>query len=104
MSAVAASNLPLLDALGVGEQFEASAGPALRRVALMQGSHTFVAELPSFDHTKHRWGRALGRETLDTLLLEQARSAGACILQPWSVRSVTGTAGDFTLHGTANEF
>lgn len=93
---VAASNLPLLDALGVGEPFAASAGPALRQVALMQGPHRLVAELPAFNHPQHRWGRALGRETLDTMLLEQARNAGACILQPWSVRSVTGAAGDFT--------
>jgi flavin-dependent dehydrogenase len=93
---VAASNLPLLDALGVGAEFAASAGPALRRVAVMHGQHVFAAELPAFNHARHPWGRALGRETLDTLLLERARAAGACVLQPWSVRSVTGAAGNFS--------
>jgi 2-polyprenyl-6-methoxyphenol hydroxylase-like FAD-dependent oxidoreductase len=93
---VAASNLPLLDALGVGDRFEASAGPALRRVAVMQGQHILAADLPTFNHARHLWGRALGRETLDTLLLEQARAAGACVLQPWSVRSVTGAPGNFS--------
>lgn len=32
---IAASNLPLLDALGIGLAFEDAAGPELRRVALM---------------------------------------------------------------------
>jgi len=93
---VAASNLPLLDALGIGDDFAASAGPALRRVAVMQGQHILAADLPRFEHVRHHWGRALGRETLDTLLLERARAAGACVLQPWSVRSVTGAAGNFS--------
>ncbi len=93
---VAASNLPLLDALGIGDAFAASAGPALRRVAVMHEQHIFAADLPAFNHPRHLWGRALGRETLDTLLLERARAAGACVLQPWSVRAVTGAAGDFS--------
>lgn len=93
---IAASNLPLLDALGLGARFDACAGPELRRVAFMQGKDTIVANLPAFDHAKYTWGRALGRETLDTLLLAQAQAAGAAILQPWSVRSLSGSAGDFS--------
>ena len=91
---IAASNLPLLDALGIGAEFEASAGPDLRRVALMQGTHTLLADLPTADHPRHAWGRALGRETLDSLLLEQARADGAVVLQPWSVQALNGTAGN----------
>ena len=91
---LAASNLPLLDALGIGAGFEASAGPDLRRVALMQGERSIVADLPPADHPRHVWGRALGRETLDTLLLEQARAAGAMVLQPWSVQALHGSAGE----------
>jgi 2-polyprenyl-6-methoxyphenol hydroxylase-like FAD-dependent oxidoreductase len=85
---MAASNLPLLDALGIGKQFALSAGPELRQVALMQGRRTLVADLPAAAHPDHAWGRALGRETLDTLLLEQARASGATILQPWSVQAL----------------
>jgi len=91
---LAASNLPLLDALGIGAQFQAGAGPALRRVALMQGTRTVLAKLPPADHPDHAWGRALGRETLDTLLLAQARAAGAVVLQPWSVQSMNGCPGN----------
>ncbi|MEO6322665.1 MAG: FAD-dependent monooxygenase [Polaromonas sp.] len=91
---LAASNLPLLDALGIGSGFAASAGPELHRVALMQGERIIMADLPAAAHHRHAWGRALGRETLDTLLLEQARASGAVVLQPWSVRAIAGVEGD----------
>lgn len=91
---IAASNLPLLDALGIGAAFDACAGPELRQVALMRGAQTVVAHLPPAPGARHRWGRALGRETLDTLLLEQARAAGAFVLQPWAVRAIAGAGAD----------
>ncbi len=91
---IAASNLPLLDALGIGSAFDALAGPPLRRVALMHRGQTVTAGLPPADHPRHAWGRALGRETLDKMLLEQARAAGAVVLQPWSVQVLSGSAGD----------
>lgn len=90
---IAASNLPLLHALGIGSAFDAAAGPELRRVALMVGDVQAVAELPAASPTTQRWGRALGRETLDTLLLDQARKAGAAVFQPWDVRSLDGSPG-----------
>jgi len=91
---LAASNLPLLDALGIGAEFDASAGPELRQVALMQGQRTFIADLPAADPPNRAWGRALGRETLDTLLLAQARASGAVVFQPWSVLALGGSVGD----------
>lgn len=90
---LAASNLPLLEALGIGLAFEAVAGPELRQVALMCGKRTVVSELPSAADQKHPWGKAIARETLDTLLVEQARRAGAHILQPWSIKRVEGSMG-----------
>ena len=100
---VAASNLPLLDDLGIGAEFDAVAGPALRRVALMSGERTVEADLPPAPGT-HHWGRALGRETLDVLLLEQARAMGVEVLQPCSVMAIEGVPGDWrcrisALHG-----
>lgn len=91
---LAASNLPLLDALGIGAEFDASAGPELRQVALMQGQRTLIADLPAADQPNRAWGRALGRETLDTLLLAQARASGTVVLQPWSVQALGGSVGD----------
>lgn len=92
---IAASNLPLLEALGIGAAFEADAGNELQKVALMRGASTIEADLPAAYHEKYPFGRALGRETLDTLLVEQARAAGATILQPWSVQKIQGSAGDW---------
>ena len=90
---IAASNLPLLDALGVGEAFAARAGPPLRQVALMRGERSIVAALPAADDVRHPWGRALGRETLDPLLVGAARRAGVHVFQPWSAQAIEGGPG-----------
>lgn len=90
---IAASNLPLLSALGVGTEFERRAGPALRRVAFMRGPHTAVTELPPANGSGFLWGRALGRETLDTLLTQKARAVGVQVFQPWSLNSACGCPG-----------
>ncbi len=92
---LAASNLPLLDDLGIGGAFNAVAGPALRRVALMSGERTITADLPRPAAGTDHWGRALGRETLDVLLLERARAVGVEVLQPWSVQAIDGVPGDW---------
>ena len=96
---VAASNLPLLDALGVGADFMRLAGPALRRVALMHGARTVMADLPAAPAAAlqaasvHPWGHALGRETLDALLVARARALGVAVLQPASVLRLGGAPG-----------
>jgi flavin-dependent dehydrogenase len=92
---IAASNLPLLEALGLGPEFDAVAGPELRRFALMRGNRSIETDLPAATHERYPWGRALGRETLDSLLLERARSTGAEVLQPWSVQTLEGAPGDW---------
>jgi len=93
---VAASNLVLLDSLGIGHTFASRAGAELRRVALMRGRDTIVARLPPGKGV-HRWGRALGREHLDTVLADAAEAAGATRLQPWSLQAIAGAAGRFSL-------
>ena len=98
---VAASNLPLLEALGIGADFAAQAGPELKRVALMHGTRSVCADLPPAADVRHPWGRALGRETLDTLLLARAQAVGATVLQPWSVQKLSGAAGSH--HCTVRE-
>ena len=92
---VAASNLPLLDALGIGEAVRDAAGPALRRAALIHGDLTVGAELPAAAHPVHRFGRALGRETLDTLLVARARGSGAQVLERHVVQSIEGATGEW---------
>jgi 2-polyprenyl-6-methoxyphenol hydroxylase-like FAD-dependent oxidoreductase len=90
---VAAPNLELLDALGLGGDFGALAGPPLERVALYAGESEVRADLPRLRGSSHPWGRALGRERLDALLLERAARLGAEVWQPWSVVDVARRAG-----------
>lgn len=92
---IAASNLPLLHALGIGKTFSALAGPPLRHIALMVRDRTIRADFPPFAHHAYPWGAALGREYLDSLLLEQAIECGATVYQPWSARAIAGGAGRF---------
>jgi flavin-dependent dehydrogenase len=84
---IAASNLPLLDALGIGDALRHRAGPELRRVAVWCGDESISAALPAADGAQP-WGRALGREHLDLLLLERARVSGAVVLQPCKALSL----------------
>jgi len=87
---IAASNLPLLDALGLGETLRRCAGPELRHVALWCGDERITAALPAHTESDSPWGRALRREHLDLLLLERARAAGASVLQPCRALAVRG--------------
>jgi 2-polyprenyl-6-methoxyphenol hydroxylase-like FAD-dependent oxidoreductase len=91
---IAASNLPLLEALGIGDALAALGGPRLRRVALWCGRQAISAPLPAASAGGHPWGLALGREHLDTLLLQRARALGACVLQPCSAQSLGRSFGD----------
>ena len=100
---IAASNLPLLKALGIDTAtFEALAGAPLRRVAVLQGAKKSLFEIPEAHQPGMEWGRALGRETLDSMLMGLARNAGAAVWQPWAVASIEGKPGAFrcTLHDT----
>jgi flavin-dependent dehydrogenase len=83
---VSAANLPLLARLGVADAFGAAAGPAIRRVGLFAGDAALAAPMPR--PRGAGWGRALGREHLDTLLLARARALGAAVLQPWAATAL----------------
>jgi menaquinone-9 beta-reductase len=82
---LSATNLPLFDGLGIGDEFRDRAGPAVKRVGVFAGSRMLVAELP---RAGGDWGRAWGREHLDTLLLDRARGAGTEVLQPSQVTAL----------------
>lgn len=92
---IAATNLPLLDALGVSEAFADLAGPELRRVGLFAGERILTADLPRFGDGPYTWGRALGREYFDELLLQRATKAGACLWQPWVAREIGCDSGRY---------
>ena len=70
-----------LRALEAARGLEPLAGPPVRRVGLFALEHAIEVPMPA-PASGAPWGRALGRETLDTLLLEEAARAGVRVLQP----------------------
>ncbi|HEY3516173.1 MAG TPA: NAD(P)/FAD-dependent oxidoreductase [Gammaproteobacteria bacterium] len=84
---IAAPNLALLDVLGVRAEFAEVAGPPLTRVGLYVGEETMSADLPRLDGD-FAFARALGRERLDTLLLERAARLGVATWQPSTVKEI----------------
>jgi flavin-dependent dehydrogenase len=91
---LSATNWPLLHELGVAEAFRDLAGPDVREVGLFVGKISLVAPMPQ-PPTPERWGRALGREHLDTMMLERARQAGAQLFQPCAVAALAKDGEDY---------
>ena len=81
---ISATNLPLLEHLGLVQAFLDMAGPPVRTTGLFAGDTVLLAELPRLNGHSDGWGRALGRERLDELVLSSAACAGATVWQPWS--------------------
>jgi flavin-dependent dehydrogenase len=81
---ISATSLALLREIGVAEQFLECAGPEVRRVGLFAQDTLLDSAMPRTSGTGAEWGRALGREQLDLMLLEAAAAAGARLWQPWS--------------------
>jgi flavin-dependent dehydrogenase len=82
---LSATNLPLLRQLGLADTFLELAGPEVRRVGLLARDRLIVADMPRLQDGIHGWGRALGREHLDTILLARAVAEGASVRQPWNL-------------------
>jgi len=77
---------PLLRQLGVATALLKIAGPPVRRVGLYAGNTMVTAKLVSTTGVDTGGGgRAVGREHLDTLLLQRAAIAGATIWQPYAL-------------------
>jgi len=100
---LSATNLPLLRELGVAEAFQELAGPEVRQVGLFAREVSLLAAMPRCGHGSDAWGRALGRERLDTLLLEGAAAAGAEVWQPWSAIGLSREGGDFVCQASSRE-
>jgi flavin-dependent dehydrogenase len=90
MSAV---NMPILDRLGVGADVRMLAGPEVTRLALFASGPSIEAPMPRA--TGDAFGRALGRDVFDAMLLDAARAAGVAVFQPWRATAVAslGDAG-----------
>jgi flavin-dependent dehydrogenase len=91
---LSATNLDLLRRLGVAGKFSELAGPKVTGVSLFAGETILNSPMPRLESNGETCGRALGRDQLDTILLQHAADVGATIFQPWSamelVRSESG--------------
>lgn len=93
---ISATSLPLLRELGIADAFCELAGPEVRRVGLFADDTVLAAAMPRAWDRAGGWGRALGREHLDLLLLEAAGRGGAEVWQPWTALELRRTADGFT--------
>lgn len=84
---MSATNLALLDKFGLSDDWRAEAGPEVRRVGLFAGNRKIEASMPV---APKGYGRALGRDLLDSLFLSAAQKAGAEVFQPWHAVGITG--------------
>ncbi|MES2471338.1 MAG: FAD-dependent monooxygenase [Pseudomonadota bacterium] len=79
---ISATSMAVLEACGIAEEFLAAAGPPVARVGLYAGDAMLSSQ------RQQLWGRALGREHLDTLLRDAAVRAGAQLFQPAEVTAL----------------
>jgi flavin-dependent dehydrogenase len=79
---ISATSMSVLEACGIAEEFLATAGPPVTRVGLYAGGTMLSSP------RQQPWGRALGREHLDTLLRDAAVRAGVQLFQPAEVTAL----------------
>lgn len=96
---ISATSLPLLRELGLAGAYLAQAGPQVRQIGLYAGNTMLAADMPRPRDGAEAYGRALGREHFDALVLNAAAMAGAELWQPWTLTEVAKTTGGFV--GTA---
>ena len=84
---ISATSIAVIDAIGLGSTWRAQAGPEVKRVALYSGNTIVDAPMPQA--SSNSFGRALGRDVLDTLMMERVRSEGATIFQPAKALAIT---------------
>lgn len=85
---ISASTFPLFADFGLLDAVCGLAGPEVRRVGMFAGKTISTARMPEVSGPFGKWGRALGREHLDLLMLDAAASAGADLWQPCRVTRV----------------
>lgn len=85
---ISATSLPILFQMDLGESFQELAGPEVRRLGLFARDSVLEAPMPHVGGPYGAWGRALGREHLDLMLIQASIRAGATVRQPAAVSSV----------------
>ena len=89
---MSATNAPLFAELGLTDLMARLSGPEVERVGLYARDALLEAPMPLAASSASGMGRALGRDVLDALLLDNAVAAGATLWQPWSAIAIVQTA------------
>jgi hypothetical protein len=92
---LAAGGLELLDVLGVGSAYRRAAGPELHQVGWMSDQATVVAPFPACRDGTYRYGRALGRESLDLYECDVERTAAHGTSERITARVVVAAHGSW---------
>jgi len=92
---VSASTFPLLERIGVLDEFFSLAGPDVRRVGIFAAGSVEASPMPEVAGPYGKWGRALGREHLDLMMLQAAVAAGADVWQPCAATEIERTGDGF---------
>lgn len=87
---MSATNFELLDRLGVGDEVRRLAGPEIKRVGLFGAGPGIETRMPKGGRSG--FGRALGRDVLDGLLLAAAERAGAKVFKEWRAVEIAESA------------
>lgn len=110
---ISATSWPVLRELGVADELARAAGPGVRRVGLFARETIVAADMPTISGVRDDLsrgacdkssltplihGRALGREILDTVLLEEATRQGAEVFQPFGVSAIEDDGGEFVAY------
>src|SRR3970040_2420699 len=85
---ISASTFPLLAEFGLLEDVRRLAGPEIRRVGIFSGETVRASDMPAVSGRFGKWGRALGREHFDLLMLQAAVRVGADLWQPFRVAKI----------------
>lgn len=100
---VSATTLPLLRNLGLADAYLQRAGPSVRQVGVYCGRTRLAADMPCPPGGTERFGRALGREHFDALMLNAAEAAGAELWQPWALTEVEQVTDGFRANAVARD-
>lgn len=100
---ISATNLTLMQKLNLADFYTTHGGPPVQRVGLFAADKILTSAMPHSLSTHNKWGRALAREQLDTLLLNEAKQVGVNIWQPWTATHLQKDVNHFSCTITNKE-
>jgi flavin-dependent dehydrogenase len=85
---ISATSFSLLQKLGIADFYSQESGPEVHRIGIFAGNTVLTSQMPALKIETAKWGRAYGREHLDTKLLNKALAAGARCWQPAIIQNM----------------